>query len=79
MNASKMWKNDQVPGDDCTQKIPYLKCHEKFEKIYSSHNCWALLQACLLSRLSYRLFKMRLFLQLNQNKGTFALQVINLT
>ena len=47
MNASKMWKNDQVPGDDCTQKIPYLKCHEKFEKINSSHNS----QASLLSRL----------------------------
>ena len=39
MNASKIWENDQVPGDKCTQKIPYLKCHEKFEKNYFSHNC----------------------------------------
>ena len=64
MNASKMWKNDQVPGDDCTQKIPYLKCHEKFEKINSSHNT----KGQLISKCLFCVFN---FLQkTNENKST---------
>ena len=54
-----MWENDQVPGDDCTQKIPYLKCQEKFEKIYIIP-IPGIIDRFYYLHLIYRLFKMKL-------------------